>query len=245
MMNIYAPDYYPLFHCIAGACNHTCCVGWEIDIDSESLERYRKMKGKFGEHIRSCISLSPEPHFMLSEGEKCPLLTSDHLCEIILHKGESYLCQICADHPRFRNYWSDRIEMGLGLACEEAARMILSSDHPLRLIQTGIDPDEEAEEASEAEKDLMTLRNRMLTEIEATGPKARLMEYLIYRHLADALYDGQVDKRISFIQHAYQSILKVWDRQSFQALVEIARAFSNQFEYDDEGMDLFLANPAL
>ena len=27
------PDYYEKFSCIAGACEDTCCAGWEIDID--------------------------------------------------------------------------------------------------------------------------------------------------------------------------------------------------------------------
>ena len=33
------PDYYADFACVAGACRHTCCVGWEIDIDPDSLRR--------------------------------------------------------------------------------------------------------------------------------------------------------------------------------------------------------------
>ena len=37
MLTVY-PDYYSAFRCIAGACKHSCCIGWEIDIDEESLE---------------------------------------------------------------------------------------------------------------------------------------------------------------------------------------------------------------
>ena len=32
------PDYYEKFACIAGACEDTCCAGWEIDLDEETYE---------------------------------------------------------------------------------------------------------------------------------------------------------------------------------------------------------------
>lgn len=31
------PDYYDDFTCIADACEDTCCAGWQIVIDKESL----------------------------------------------------------------------------------------------------------------------------------------------------------------------------------------------------------------
>ena len=31
------PDFYDDFHCLAAACRHSCCVGWEIDVDEDSL----------------------------------------------------------------------------------------------------------------------------------------------------------------------------------------------------------------
>ena len=27
------PDYYKEFQCIADQCEHSCCIGWEIDVD--------------------------------------------------------------------------------------------------------------------------------------------------------------------------------------------------------------------
>ena len=31
------PNYYMNFKCIADKCRHTCCAGWEIEIDDETL----------------------------------------------------------------------------------------------------------------------------------------------------------------------------------------------------------------
>ena len=237
-LNLYVPEYYPRFHCVASRCRHTCCAGWEIDIDDESLARYARLKGDFGDRVRRGISREGEPHFILTEGERCPLLNQDNLCELILNEGEGALCQICRDHPRFRNYFSDRIEMGLGLVCEEAARVILSWPRPLRLIRLEGDA---AESPTEDERYLLDLREKWLDSIEDNGPKARLLETLIYRHLSDALYDGRLEERVDFIRRAHAAIADGWSDGRIESLAERARAFSDKVEYDDEELERWIA----
>ncbi len=127
------PDFYPDFRCTASACRHCCCIGWEIDIDQESLDRYLTIGGDLGRKLHSSISRQP-PHFILEEDERCPFLNKDGLCELILSCGEDILCEICTEHPRFHNYFSDRIESGLGLCCEEAARLLLTHVSPISFI---------------------------------------------------------------------------------------------------------------
>ena len=232
-MIIYVPDFYPRFRCIADRCRHTCCVGWEIDIDPGTLAQYRKTGGPTGQKLRRSVALSPEPHFFLTDGERCPFLTDRNLCELIMQGLP--LCQICADHPRFRNYWSDREEMGLGLACEEAARVVLASRSQLRLIPLGEDEEEE-ETPSEEELALRRYRDRLIASVRETGPLARLREYLLYRHLADALYDGRVEERIRFTDLAFHQIAAGWDGD-LETLIERARSFSNEVEYDDEKLE--------
>jgi len=121
------PDYYNDFECIADRCKHSCCIGWEIDIDEETLEKYRNVKGAFGARLRAGIEEGEcGAYFRLSEEERCPFLNQKGLCDIILTLGEAHLSQICTDHPRFCSFYGDRTEIGLGLCCEEAARIILS-----------------------------------------------------------------------------------------------------------------------
>ena len=239
-MTVFGPDYCAAFRCTAGACRHSCCVGWEIDVDPETMERYQAMDGALGEKLSRCISSEPTPHFILSSQERCPFLTDQKLCEIILQAGEDALCQICADHPRFRNYWSDRIEIGLGLACEEAARLILTSPHPLHLVPLAQDPSEEPEIPSQEEIALRRLRDQLLADVAESGPAARLREYLIYRHLADALYDGRIEARIRLVDRAFAQITVGWDGSSLETLIERARVFSNEVEYDDEKLEQLL-----
>jgi len=138
------PDYYKDFRCIAGECRHSCCIGWEIDIDEDSLDFFDSVPGEFGERLRNNISREAEPHFILGENERCPFLNEKNLCDIILTLGEEHICGICTDHPRFRNELPGRVETGLGLCCEEAARLILGKKEPVKLIVTGeIETDDE------------------------------------------------------------------------------------------------------
>lgn len=150
-MKLIAPSYYPAFRCIADKCRHSCCVGWEIDVDADALHRYEQLPGALGDRLRAAIDHSGDtPHFRLDEQERCPFLNKAGLCDLICQLGEGSLCQICADHPRFRSYFADRTEIGLGLCCEEAARLILSQREKTTLLSLEDDgtneplPEEEA-----------------------------------------------------------------------------------------------------
>ena len=122
------PNYYDSFTCIADRCRHNCCIGWEIDIDPETYEKYKKVPGDFGVRLRCGISCGETPCFRLGDGDRCVFLNDRGLCDIILNLGEDALCDICTLHPRFRNFFDDRTELGLGLCCEEACRIILGQE---------------------------------------------------------------------------------------------------------------------
>lgn len=120
------PNYYEKFKCIADKCKHSCCVGWEIDIDEDTMDLYNSLDGEWGKKIRSNICGEP-PHFVLAEDERCPFLNQNGLCDIVCEFGEEGLCDICYLHPRFNNDYNGFTETGLGLCCEEAVRIILTN----------------------------------------------------------------------------------------------------------------------
>ena len=132
-MTTITPDYYNKFKCIADKCKHSCCIGWEIDIDNITLEKYHNLNSDFASTLKSNIEFFETPHFKLDKNERCPFLNECGLCDIITNLGEDMLCQICADHPRFRNFYDDYEEIGLGLACEAAAEIILSKKEKSKL----------------------------------------------------------------------------------------------------------------
>ncbi len=134
-MKIYTPDYYKDFKCNPLNCKHNCCIGWEIDVDNDTMKKYRNIKGCFGEKINTSIYEDKDGyHFKLNKDERCPFLNQDNLCDIILEYGEDMLCRICKDHPRYRNFYTDYIELGIGLCCEEAGRIILNKTTPTYIV---------------------------------------------------------------------------------------------------------------
>lgn len=164
-MKTILPDCCRDFACLAGACRHSCCLGWEIDIDAAALARYRAVPGKLGQRLREAIDEADGvARFRLTPEERCPFLNGDNLCDLIIELGESSLCQICADHPRFYHELSDRTELGLGLCCEAAGALILGHQEPLRLVTA--DDDGGHEEPDEEESALLALRDELIARMQ-------------------------------------------------------------------------------
>ena len=124
-MDIFAPPYYKNFKCIADKCTHSCCIGWEIDIDPKAAAKYAEIRGALGDKIRASIAESEDGKYIkMEKNGHCPFLNRG-LCEIISTLGDGYICEICREHPRFYNRVGNRLEVGLGISCEEAARLVL------------------------------------------------------------------------------------------------------------------------
>ena len=137
------PEYCKDFKCSADKCSDSCCAGWEIDIDENTAEYYMSVSGDFGERLKRGISADDGYSFILN-GERCPFLNERNLCDIILELGEDKLCRICAEHPRYYEWYDGAAEGGVGLCCEEAARLILERGGGNGYFESEI-PDEECD----------------------------------------------------------------------------------------------------
>lgn len=145
-MRLTVPDYYDRFRCIASRCTDNCCIGWEIGINPAALADYQSQPGAFGDRLRAAIQPGDPPFFALTKIGRCPFLNEENLCDIYRQLGESHLCAICDQHPRFHNWFGAEKESGLGLSCEEAARLILFSAPPRLLCrETPEAPDPDTE----------------------------------------------------------------------------------------------------
>ncbi len=142
-MKEYVLSYYSKFKCIAGACKHTCCAGWEMNIDKQSLENYLADRSSFSSVLKSGINVK-KSRFKADKSGRCAFLNDKGLCDIIINLGEECLCQVCRDHPRFRAFFSDRVETGLGFSCEEACKIILSFKDKIEPVLISDDGDETA-----------------------------------------------------------------------------------------------------
>ena len=74
------PHYYQDFVCTADKCPDTCCAGWQIFIDEESLETYSRVKGDFGIRLLNSIDWSVGAFEQYEK--RCSFLNEKNLCDI-------------------------------------------------------------------------------------------------------------------------------------------------------------------
>ena len=78
-MKTYAPDYYNEFKCIADKCKNSCCIGWEIDIDEDTLFHYKNLNDKFSKKLMQGIEYNDNcACFSLDGKGRCRFLNENN-----------------------------------------------------------------------------------------------------------------------------------------------------------------------
>ena len=162
------PHYFEDFRCVAAECEDTCCAGWAIMIDEETLEKYKNMEGAFGNRLRNSIDW--ENGSFCQYEKRCAFLNEDNLCDLHLEAGVHILCDTCRDYPRHMEEFEGVREGSLSLSCIEAAKLILGCREPVQFVRFEDEvEDEEYEDfdyflytklADAREKIIMLLQNR-------------------------------------------------------------------------------------
>lgn len=155
------------FKCTGGECKHNCCLKWQIDVDSRTLKKYRADKSDFSETLKNGVDFNSSQLKMRKK--RCVFLNRDNLCDIIINLGEDALCQVCKDHPRYRNFFSAFTEIGYGLCCEEAIRELLTCKDnisPVLIFDDGKPSERLSKRAEAFEKEKLAFRENALKIIE-------------------------------------------------------------------------------
>ena len=168
-MRFRVPGYYKQFTCIADRCIDNCCFGgWQIDIDKETIDFYDTVQGDFGDRLKKYVD-KEAGCFTLNNGQ-CPFLLKNNLCEIYKELGPEHMGLVCTQFPRFTEYYGNIKETGIGMACEEAARIILNDSTPFILEETDIDEEEIwGEYDSSLGQSLFILRDKIMSMLDDTS----------------------------------------------------------------------------
>ena len=168
-MKFRVPGYYKQFTCIADRCIDNCCFeGWQIDIDKETIDYYDTVQGDFGDRLKKYVD-KEAGCFTLNNGQ-CPFLLENNLCEIYKELGPEHMGLVCTQFPRFTEYYGNIKETGIGMACEEAARIILNDSTPFILEETDIDEEEIwGEYDSSLGQSLFILRDKIMSMLDDTS----------------------------------------------------------------------------
>ena len=127
------PQYLSKFSCIGDKCEDNCCYGWNIAIDKNVYEKYRKtsdteLKPILDKNVtrnRSNPSDENYAKIKLDCNGQCPFLDENKLCNIHKNLGSEYLSKVCTTYPRVTNLVDQKHERAATLSCPEAARLIL------------------------------------------------------------------------------------------------------------------------
>ncbi|MDE6110341.1 MAG: flagellin lysine-N-methylase, partial [Eubacterium sp.] len=129
-MKLVTPSFYKNFECIAGACPDSCCQGWEVDADEESLAYYKTLSGGLRERIDSVLDKDEYGNtiFRLADKKRCPFLNSENLCDMHIAIGGEHTPYTCRTFPRFINDFGGTREMGISFSCPVASDMMWNLD---------------------------------------------------------------------------------------------------------------------
>ena len=194
------PHYYDKFSCTAEQCPDTCCAGWQIVIDENSLEKYSNVSGDFG--IRLLNSINWREGIFEQYEKRCSFLNAENLCDIYKELGADALCDTCLLYPRHIEEFENLREFSLSLSCPVAAKMILQCQEPVRFL-------EEEDEKEECEEDfedfdfllfdcLLEVREKLFSIVQnRTIPIEKRMYCVlkIAKNLQTALDEGELFER--------------------------------------------------
>ena len=165
------PSYYNEFSCIADKCEATCCAGWQIVIDKDSLKKYKKVKGSFEQRIKDGVDFR-EGVFYQNPGKRCAFLNEQNLCDMYTAMGEEGFCETCRTYPRHIEEFENVREFTLSASCPEAAKILLAQKEAVQFYEIEVEaPEEQFDDYDEVlyekllearEEMIMFLQNRTI-----------------------------------------------------------------------------------
>ena len=117
------PDYYDRFSCTADQCPITCCQEWKISVDEHTNKCWKKLAPP-ANTIPAKTRLSAYTTFKdgtrviaLNQDHRCPFLSKEKLCKLVLEHGDQVLSETCQVFPRETHTFDTHEEQSLMPCC--------------------------------------------------------------------------------------------------------------------------------
>jgi lysine-N-methylase len=141
---ITTPEFYKNFKCIGSECENHCCHHWNITVDRETYQQYKKhgdikIRQVANKQTKSCGQHGIDyRQIKLQSNGDCPFLDEDKLCYIHKNHGEDLLPATCKIYPREDKLIDGRLYNSLSISCPEAARKILLDPSAMNIKHTPV-----------------------------------------------------------------------------------------------------------
>lgn len=150
--NVYQPEYYERFFCIADKCRFTCCRDWTIAVEDEMQKRWQTKEipiamkerlfalsqktsatntylGAEDKHYLSdFVSEYEGQNVICLSGQSCPFLNENGLCDLVTAYGDDWISETCQLYPREKRFYQDRVEYSLTLSCQSVVQLLFEED---------------------------------------------------------------------------------------------------------------------
>lgn len=205
IVNTFIPKYMEKFKCIGSECTDTCCAGWDINIDENSLERYKNSTGVLKRLVdgKFLVGDTNDDFFnagymILKDGSMCPFLNENMLCDIHGGVGEENLCITCKSYPRIFNIVDGIYEKSALASCEEICRLALMSKEKMEFIEVDENLDED------------NIEIRRIIDTEAFAGTESLIQYFWEIRILSIniiqCSEYSIDERLSILKRFYSKI---------------------------------------
>ncbi len=222
------PHYFDQFQCVAAECEDTCCAGWAIMIDEDSLEKYKNYQGAFGNRLRNSIDW--KEGCFCQHDKRCAFLNEDNLCDLHIEAGEDMLCDTCRNYPRHMEEFEGLREGSLSLSCIESAKIILGCEEAVQFIT--LEDDVEDEEYEDFDfllfTKLMDARGKIL-EVLQNRDIDIMMRVSMVLDLAQKMQDAVDDEEFFKIDDLLEDFGSMNMTLEFQKNAEKYRIGENEF----------------
>lgn len=196
-MLVRVPDYYHHFRCLADRCPHSCCEKWEVVLDTEHVNLYESISGPLGGKLRTAMVQDAEGDVCFAlNGNRCPFLDHENLCEIHRQMGEAATSVTCQEHPRFTEDFGPFREITLSASCPAANDLLLGSEAPLHFVEW--EDNAPAEDGDDWLPFLLPLRETMLTILQNRNDPLhhRMSVFLLLAERAQTLLDAGMESEL-------------------------------------------------
>ena len=125
-------DYIPEFKCVGKDCIDSCCIGWNIEFDKKTYQKYKNSSDKIINSISQKYVVKKEIKSDMAYAKvqqkknSCPFLTKNNLCKAHSLLGKENLSLGCATYPRIIKKFKSTSFISGELSCPEIARLCLS-----------------------------------------------------------------------------------------------------------------------
>lgn len=111
-------DLFRTFKCVASACTNPCCKVWNVNVDRQTYIKMIEKEEELG---------IPAKDWMIDHGDRitikmgadgrCPLLTKNNLCKVVVKLGPEYISEECTQYPRNYMAYGNVVEESLYTSC--------------------------------------------------------------------------------------------------------------------------------